>query len=52
LNLLARRPKTAQAMALSARIVLNLVERLFAEITERCVRRGGHYARDSHAELP
>ena len=33
-----RRPKTAQALALRARIVL-LVERLFADLTHRRIRR-------------
>ena len=41
---LARRPRYHAHCTPTSASWLNLVERLFAEVTERCVRRGSHTA--------
>jgi hypothetical protein len=41
---LARHPRYQVHFTPTSGSLLNLVERLFAEVTERCVRRGSHTA--------
>jgi len=43
-NWLVRHPRYHVHFAPTSGSWLNLVERLFAEVTERCVRRGSHTA--------
>ena len=43
-NWLARHPRYHVHFTPTSGSWLNLVERLFAEVTERCVRRGSHTA--------